>query len=68
MNPHTSDLAEHHAALDSDSYPEPLDPSDALGHDDSPNPTPPHVCGQDPDPWCAECGAAVRAWMRGEVA
>ena len=45
-----------------------IDPSDALGHDDAPNPTPPHVCGQDPDPWCEVCGAAVRAWMRGEVA
>ena len=45
-----------------------IDPSDALGWDDAPNPCPPHVCGQDPDPWCGDCGAAVRAWMRGEVA
>ena len=65
MNPADLEYTEHHAALDSDSYPEPLDPSDALGWDDSPNPTPPHVCGQDPDPWCGDCGAAVRAWIRG---
>ena len=49
----------HDHASDTD-----VDPSDALGHDDAPNPTRPHVCGQDADPWCEKCGAAVRAWIR----
>ena len=35
MNPPASDWAEHHAALDSAPDPEPLDPSDALGHDEN---------------------------------
>ena len=63
----TADLdhAEHRDAARHAPDPEPLDPSDALGHNDAPNPSPPHVCGQDPDPWCADCGAAVSEWLRG---